>query len=139
MLEYDCGFCVSDWQAVGIQPTGSDSKAVRVNSLSMIKKDIRSDYRWRNTVTGEIETTETYQSEQPKPQGKGREIAPLVISDLLSRVDKGVRTYGEPLKAHNGRDALRDAYEEALDLCMYLRQAIEENNARPIATNQERS
>ena len=84
-------------------------------------------YRWRNTITGEIETIETYQ-EQPKPSGKGREIAPLVISDLLSRVDKGVRTYGEPLRADNGRDPLRDAYEEALDLCMYLRQAMEERN-----------
>jgi hypothetical protein len=27
---------------------------------------------------------------------------------------------------HNGRDALKDAYEEALDLVMYLRQAMAE-------------
>ena len=36
--------------------------------------------------------------------------------------------YGEPLTTGNGRDALRDAYEEALDLCLYLRQALEESN-----------
>lgn len=63
---------------------------------------------------------------QPAPRGKGREILPLVIADLCDRRAKGVKTYGEPLKADNGRDALRDAYEEALDLACYLRQAIEE-------------
>lgn len=35
----------------------------------------------------------------------------------------------QPLEpAHNGRDALVDAYQEALDLTMYLRQAIEERS-----------
>jgi hypothetical protein len=33
------------------------------------------------------------------------------------------------LQAFNGRDALRDAYEEALDLACYLRQAIAERDA----------
>jgi len=32
------------------------------------------------------------------------------------------------LVPHNGRDALRDAYEEALDLCQYLRQALYERD-----------
>ena len=31
-------------------------------------------------------------------------------------------------KAFNGRDALLDAYEEAIDLCMYLKQAIVERD-----------
>lgn len=34
-----------------------------------------------------------------------------------------------PLQAHNGRDPLVDAYQEALDLVVYLRQAIEERRA----------
>ena len=34
--------------------------------------------------------------------------------------------HGTPLQAHNGRDPLVDAYQEALDLAVYLRQAIEE-------------
>ena len=34
------------------------------------------------------------------------------------------------LQAFNGRDALRDAYEEALDLCQYLRQALYERDGR---------
>lgn len=38
----------------------------------------------------------------------------------------GVRKYGTRLRAHNGRRALVDAYQEALDLAVYLRQCIEE-------------
>lgn len=41
----------------------------------------------------------------------------------------GILKYGTPVQAGNGRDALVDAYQEALDLCVYLRQAIEERNA----------
>jgi len=54
------------------------------------------------------------------------DIATLVKNDIESRAEKGVKTYGERLRPNNGRDALWDAYEEALDLCMYLRQKIEE-------------
>lgn len=53
-------------------------------------------------------------------------IVDLVIADLRARAAEGLRRYGTPLQAHNGRDALLDAYEEALDLCAYLRQALEE-------------
>jgi hypothetical protein len=41
----------------------------------------------------------------------------------------GLKRYGTLLQPFNGRDALRDAYEEALDLAQYLRQAIEERDA----------
>ena len=46
----------------------------------------------------------------------------------------GEAEYGERLKPHNGRDALLDAYQEALDLAMYLRQAIAERS--PISNQQ---
>lgn len=46
--------------------------------------------------------------------------------DLAGRKRIGVARYGQPLQAHNGRDALRDAYEEALDLIAYLKQAQQE-------------
>jgi len=55
-----------------------------------------------------------------------QDIVDLVHRDLEDRKAKGIETYGRPLRAHNGRDALWDAYEEALDLACYLRQAIEE-------------
>lgn len=65
--------------------------------------------------------------EQPAPvENDNTHIADMVIADIMSRKQKGIETYGVPLQAHNGRDALQDAYEEALDLCCYLRQAMEE-------------
>jgi hypothetical protein len=64
--------------------------------------------------------------EQSTPQGTGKPIVDLVIQDLESRAVLGEQRYGERLKAHNGRNALVDAYQEALDLAMYLRQALEE-------------
>jgi hypothetical protein len=50
----------------------------------------------------------------------------LVAADLQKRKELGTQRYGTPLQAHNNRNALQDAYEEALDLCVYLRQALEE-------------
>lgn len=67
--------------------------------------------------------------DQPKPNGTGRAIAPLVAQDLTERVRKGMETYGQPLRAFNGREALWDLYEELLDAVMYIRQAIEERDA----------
>jgi hypothetical protein len=52
----------------------------------------------------------------------------LVHSDVEARVALGVRQYGERLRPFNGRDALLDAYEEVLDLAMYLRQVIYERD-----------
>lgn len=63
---------------------------------------------------------------QKIPFGKGRDIARLVQRDVEARARMGNKKYGERLKPNNGRKALWDAYQEALDLCMYLRQAIEE-------------
>lgn len=64
---------------------------------------------------------------QPAPTpNDNQHIADLVMADILKRKQRGIETYGTPLQAHNGRDALQDAYEEALDMCCYLRQAIEE-------------
>ena len=40
----------------------------------------------------------------------------------------GARKYGVRHQANNGRDQLRDAYEEALDLVCYLRAAIYERD-----------
>ena len=49
-----------------------------------------------------------------------------VRADLEARELVGIERYGTPLQPFNGRDALRDAYEEALDLACYLKQAIVE-------------
>jgi hypothetical protein len=49
-----------------------------------------------------------------------------VIQDLVLRREAGTEKYGSELKTHNGRRALVDAYQEALDLCLYLKQALME-------------
>lgn len=56
-------------------------------------------------------------------------IADLVQADLEERRQIGIGRYGTPLQPHNGRDALRDLYEELLDGACYIRQAIYERDA----------
>ena len=68
--------------------------------------------------------------QDPKP-GSGPAIVDLLCEDLQSRAEAGRQKYGCNLQAHNGRDALVDAYQEALDLAMYLRQAIAERAQSP--------
>ncbi|MGL4757012.1 MAG: hypothetical protein ACRCXB_32075 [Aeromonadaceae bacterium] len=65
-------------------------------------------------------------AKQPTPHGTGAPVLGMVLADLTNRALEGKEKYGEALKASNGRSALVDAYQEALDLAMYLRQAIEE-------------
>jgi len=71
--------------------------------------------------------------EQPIPKGAGADIATLVHADIEARVEYGVTRYGERLTSHNGRDALADAYQEALDLVMYLRQVLYERDERDVS------
>lgn len=54
----------------------------------------------------------------------------LVIADMEARDEFGRKKYGTPLQPHNGRDALTDAYQEALDLLVYLRQMIYERDGK---------
>jgi hypothetical protein len=49
-----------------------------------------------------------------------------LIADVEARTALGVERYGTTLEPFNGRDALRDAYEEAIDLALYLKQALME-------------
>lgn len=67
--------------------------------------------------------------DQPLPEKNGRPyIQDLVMRDLQERIELGISRYGTALQGHNGRDMLRDAYEEALDLAVYLRGAIYERD-----------
>lgn len=65
---------------------------------------------------------------QPMPTpNDGPDIQSLVISDLEARRELGIHRYGTALQADNGRDPVRDAYEEAMDLTVYLRQVLTEH------------
>lgn len=66
-------------------------------------------------------------TDQPPPSPNDRPaVWGLVIDDMRRRDQVGRERYGTPLQPHNGRDALVDAYQEALDLAVYLRQEIAE-------------
>lgn len=67
---------------------------------------------------------------QPSPTpSAGPNCWDLVIADMRERDQFGRAKYGTPLQPFNGRDPLVDAYQEVLDLAVYLRQAIEERKA----------
>jgi hypothetical protein len=72
--------------------------------------------------------------DQPLPTG-GREcVQNRLIQAIQERRDLGVARYGQPLMTHNGRDALQDAWEEAVDLTVYLTQLRMEADDRTEAT-----
>lgn len=69
------------------------------------------------------------EGDQPLPVANDRpSIQSLVRADIDAREQVGISRYGTPLQPFNGRDVLRDAYEEALDLACYLRQLIYEKD-----------
>lgn len=67
---------------------------------------------------------------QPDPteNEKSAVVIIKVMQDLENQAIKGLQHYGTVLKTHNGRDALQDAYEEALDMAMYLAQVLMERD-----------
>lgn len=70
--------------------------------------------------------TEIVDQPPPRRSDEGPSVQELVRRDLEERERLGVERYGTALRPHNGRSALVDAYQEALDLACYLRQALEE-------------
>lgn len=52
---------------------------------------------------------------------------PMVIQDMLERDAMGRAKYGRPLHGFNGRRAIVDAFQESLDLVVYLRQKVFED------------
>lgn len=67
--------------------------------------------------------------EQPAPiPNDSTPIVDLVIKDMEERKRIGIERYGVALQANNGRDALRDTYEELLDACIYIKQVMIERN-----------
>jgi len=67
-------------------------------------------------------------NKEPKPKkNKEKCIQDLVIEDMKKRKEIGKKKYGTVLQPFNGRNSLVDAYQEVGDLCVYLRQTIEED------------
>lgn len=71
--------------------------------------------------------TESLNTPEPAPlPADGPAIWELVIADMRERDVTGTAKYGQRLVAGDGRKSLVDAYQEALDQCVYLRKEIEE-------------
>ena len=69
---------------------------------------------------------------QPTPtESHHPDVLGLVMRDLQERAKAGEQKYGTLLRPFNGREALIDAYQEAMDLVMYLRQKIYEEGTPP--------
>lgn len=64
--------------------------------------------------------------ENLQEMGERPHIVKLVVDDMKARKLIGLARYGTMLQANNGRDAIIDAYQEAMDLCCYTQQAIAE-------------
>lgn len=68
--------------------------------------------------------------EPPPVVNKHPAVWDLVIRDMKDRDESGLAKYGTRLQPHNGRNALVDAYQEVLDLAVYLRQKIYEQDGK---------
>lgn len=110
-------------------PANSQGIQDLLHTISVVVAGITEELEWRRAAPGSRNVaapTHPATVEQPAPSGDGPAVWPLVIEDMKARDAAGRSKYGVPLRAHNGRDALVDAYQEALDLAVYLRQAIAE-------------
>lgn len=67
--------------------------------------------------------------DQPLPTEGQENVQDTLIGLIEERRDLGKQRYGRPLQTFNGRNAVRDALEEALDLATYLMQVEMEKKA----------
>ena len=59
---------------------------------------------------------------------KSKQVWPLVIEDMKERNEMGAEKYNRYLQTDCPDDMLQHAYEEALDLAVYLKTQIEKKN-----------
>ena len=83
------------------------------------------------TTGKDFEKVASLSEPEPTPkQSESPAIWGLVFKDMKDRDASGLEKYGTRLQANNGRNALVDAYQEALDLAVYLRQGIYEKEGK---------
>ena len=70
---------------------------------------------------------------QRQPKGIPLDVTTEVVKDFKRRAEIGEKKYGERLRPFNGRDAFLDAYQEAIDLVVYLKQILLEQDCDNLA------
>lgn len=106
-----------------IDANGYKARALLVRSINEATKQA---YAIGAADAGTKPTPPPPVADQPPPKPGSGDVWLLVLEDMLARRRLGVERYGTPVQAGNGRKALVDAYQESLDLAVYLRQEIEE-------------
>lgn len=62
------------------------------------------------------------EGDQPLPQKNDLPcVQDMVMADIEARKALGICRYGTVLQPHNGRNYLKDVYEELLDAAIYVR------------------
>jgi hypothetical protein len=81
-----------------------------------------------NLVIGDVRAMLLGVGNEPPPGMISSDaLAAIMTAEMAERDETGRQRYGTPLTTHNGRDHLVDAYQEALDLAVYLRAYIAEH------------
>lgn len=114
------------WQATIPTPAGDYRETHRGYSVSFELAKLSAMAR----VPLAVENKPLVTPQAPPQESTHPPVWALVAADMNDRDAEGRRKYGVPLRPWNGRDALIDAYQEALDLCVYLRQAIYERDGK---------
>lgn len=61
-----------------------------------------------------------------------KQVWPLVVKDMLERNEEGAKKYNRYLQTDCPDNLLQHAYEEALDLAVYLKTCIEQQKEKAI-------
>lgn len=62
--------------------------------------------------------------DQPLPKPGGLPVQAILIAAIQERTDYGRAKYGDVLRTKNGRNALKDAWEELMDFTAYFTQYV---------------
>lgn len=112
--------------------TGAPGSVIRVGAPAAREAQRHTARsRWHNGLPPvDLKAPNPAATPEPAPieSAESRPVLDLVLEDLKARREMGIAKYGRELHTHNGRDTLMDAYQEALDLVMYLRAEIEQRD-----------
>lgn len=103
----------------GVEPLSPEGREALGEVVGMVRQRMAGEPPTRRMRPGDQQLPKT--NELPVIQD-------LVIGDIEERRRLGIERYGTALQPYNGRDTLRDLYEELLDAAMYTRQALFERD-----------
>lgn len=66
-------------------------------------------------------------------EASGAKTVTNLLADMQARHELGIKRYGVPLTAGNGRDSMTDAYQELLDFVVYTRTYLEDRGIEVLA------